>query len=414
MRGANPRIYWLFLYIFSNIIAACLMLSSGELIGDVAGNPLYSKSVLVWALFLVVSSYYIILVPLFDFLQKIKVKKINFPGSDDMIGERIGKFLLFFQLIYMSFNLVNGVNVAGSGPSGENIPFALFWVFFPIDSLVMLYYAFYRDNKMLPANIFIWIISNLIRGWSGMYLLVIFFEWCRAYRAGRIRLRWIVMVGSAVVLLYPILVNLKWIMRASSKVGFPEAADSAFSSLDGFDYFTLVGDGITHLISRFQTTSILVEVIHMRDLLQYEFSHGQFTPFWMEGLHGIAFDRLFYGEKSVPIGVAFTGYADFDSVFEVGTWNTNISFAGWFFIAPYLIPFYIIYTIFLAALSSFLVKKLDFGKQAEDMLWFAWLIYLLPPWHSAFVLFIYSLLLFIMLKFIFSWVGVGIGRNLRN
>lgn len=386
------------------------MLYSGELIGDVAGNILYSRSVLVWALFLILSSYYVILVPLFNFLSKLKVEKIQFPGSDVLIGERIGKFLLVCQLIYMSFNLVNGVNVAGSAPSSDSIPFALFWVFFPIDALMVLYYTFYRDNKMMPANIFVWVASNVIRGWSGIILLIIFFEWCRAYRAGKIRVRWIAMVGVGVVLLYPILLNLKWIMRASSKVGLFEAAESAFSALDGFDYLTLIGDGLTQLVSRFQTTANLVEVIHMKELLQNEFSQGKFTAFWMEGLHGIAFERLFYNEKSIPIGVAFTGYADFDSIFEIGSWNTNISFVGWFFIAPYLIPLYIIYTVFLAGLSFFLMRKLDASKQAEDMLWFSWLIYLLPPWHSAFVLFLYSLLVFIVMKFIFSWVTVSASK----
>ena len=157
-----------------------------------------------------------------------------------------------------------------------------------------------------------------------------------------------------------------------------------------------------HLIGRFQVTSMVVEVIRMSDLIQVEFTNGKFTPFWLEGLHGIIFNRLFTAEKYIPIGVAFTQYGDFGAQFDVGDWNTNIGYVGWFFIAPYLIPLYIFYTFLLGFFSFYLVKKIGISESSKDMLWLAWLVYLMPPWFAAFTGFIYTLFLFLVIKLILS------------
>jgi len=385
------------------------MFYTGELVGDVDGK-LYSKTVLGWALLLVISSYFLILQPLFNTLAKIKIKPLYFPGDDEVTGRRLGYVLFISQLVYLAFNLFYGVNVAGNSPTDDNIPFSFFWALFPVDTLVVIYYGNYRSSKMFYPNLFIWIIGNLIRGWSGVLFLVMFFEWCRAYRGGKISMRIILILAIFCVIFYPLLLNLKWIVRASaqSNVGLFELINTGISGFDASDYFSLIGDGILQVVSRFQTTSNLVEVIRLRELLQSEFLRGSFTPFWMEGLHGIVFERLFYSARSIPIGVAFTGYGDFNYIFDIGSWNTNIAFAGWFFIAPFLIPIYIAYTIFLGFLSFFLTRKISSLKQSEDMLWFMWLIYILPPWHSAFILFIYSLILFVVLKGIVSWVGFSL------
>jgi len=239
-----------------------------------------------------------------------------------------------------------------------------------------------------------------------MILFVIFFEWCRNVRNEKMTITRAVVLAIIVLIFYPVLIRFKWIIRASAGVNlsFNTIVDGLIHAFDGVNYFSVIGDGLTHILNRLQVTSIVVEVIRLSDQLQLAFASGKFTPFWMEGLHGITFDRLFYGEKSISIGIFFTSIGDFGWQFEVGDWNTNIGYVGWFFIAPYLIPIYILYTLFLGFVSFFIVKKIGITESAEDMLWFVWLIYLMPPWPAAFVNFIYALVVFLGIKSIFSFI----------
>jgi hypothetical protein len=400
VRLAKPRLAWLWLYVAVNLIGAAMMLSTGELIGDPKGNPVYDAGALLVATGMVVLSYILILGPLFNFLDRIKVEPLRLGDDDDETGRRIGKLLLVLQLGYMAFNLSTGVNIAGAHNEGTNSPFAILWVFIPVDTLCLIYYGVYRENRYFLPNVAVWLVSNLLRGWGGMYLAILFFEWCRATRNGRLKLRSIVIAGTAVIVLYPVVMNLKWLFRLSaSGVAMSDIADALLTNAEQLDYFSMIGEGVEHIVGRLQVTSLVVEVMRLSDLLQEKFAAADFMPFWHEGLHGIILDRLFVGEKSLSIGVAFTQYGTFDwDTGALGDWNTNIGYVGWFFIAPHLIPVYLLYTVFVAFLSIYLAKKIGMSELSRDMVWFGWLCYLLPPWFAVFITFIYSLFLFLAIK----------------
>lgn len=400
----SPRSPWLIVYLLSNIVAAIIIYNTGELIGDVAGNNLYSKPALIFATILVLLSYAIILKPIFNTFSRISIRGIDYRKSEAHIGEIIGKLLILLQLSFLIFNLSTGVNIAGANTIKTDNPLAIFWALVPVDMLFFVYYGLYRENKLFSPNLVVWVVSYLLRGWAGVFLFIIFFEWCRAVRTHKITLSRTAIASVFILVCYPLLSALKWLIRASAATGMTlEAIINGFgNAFRGLDYFSLIGDGVIHIISRLQVTSIVVEVMRMSDLLQSEFANAKFAPFWKEGLHGIILDRLFAGEKSMPIGVAFTQYGNFNWEFDVGNWNTNIGYVGWFFITPYLIPLYIVYTLFLGFLSFFLLKKIGISKSSEDMLWLAWLVFLLPPWIGAFVGFIYALLVFLFIKLIVS------------
>ncbi|WP_210546245.1 oligosaccharide repeat unit polymerase [Rhodoferax sp. PAMC 29310] len=400
------KIYWpwLFLYVFSNILAALIIWNTGELIGDLSGISLYSRTALLWATTLVVLSYIAIMWPVFKFISKLKIKKINFCFDDDQVGKRIGKLLLVLQISFMIFNISTGVNIAGSSNRTEGSLFSMLWVFIPTDALFFIYYGMHRENKYFYPNLIIWLLSNILRGWVSVLLFVIFFEWCRAIRNKKITTVITAFIGVAIIIVYPVVTNIKWIFRASanSNLSLTAMAADFFDVLRDASYITLIGDGISHLIGRFQVTSVVIEVMRLSDFLQTKLASGQFTTFWLEGFHGIVLSKLFPSEKYMSAGVAFTKYGDFGSKFEVGDWTTNIGYVGWFFIAPYLIPIYLAYTLLLGFISFYLVKKIGISESAKDMLWLAWLVYLMPPWFAAFTGFIYTLFLFLCIKFILT------------
>jgi hypothetical protein len=415
----NPRLPWLWLFVIVNIISALIILGSGELIGDFAGIALHSHGALLWATVLVVASYLLILGPVFNYFSRIRFRRINFGKDEEIIGKRIGLLLIVAQLLYIFFNMSTGVNIAGANIVRSDSPFSMLWVAFPVDALFIIYYGKYRDNRYFFPNLAIWLLSNILRGWASVYLIVIFLEWCRSVRRNKISLTRLVVLGVFIVALYPLMSILKWVMRASSIYGISldSIAEGISSNLSSADYITLIVDGITHLIGRIQSISPMVDVIRLSDFLQVKFSKGEFTPFWMEGLHGITLNRLFVGDRPMYIGVAFTNYEDFSFHYDVGDWSVSLGYASWFFITPHLIPLYILYTFVLGLFSFWLIKKIGWTVLTEDMLWFSWLLYILAPWLATFIAFLYALFVFLILKILFAHIPSirlrqkGLGQN---
>ena len=397
-----PRMPWVLMYVFSNIVGASIMLVTGNLIGDSTGGLVHSNVTLLWATALLVFSYIFMLVPVFNFVWRIRVKTTQFRMSDDILGKRIGIFLFILQVGYILFNYLNGVNVAGSIEKTDS-SLSVFFVLVPADALFLIYYGVFREHRYFYPNLLVWMASNLMRGWSGVFLFIVFFEWCRGIRNKKITLFALISGLLLLLFIYPALLNIKMAIRAAGNDGlsFNEIVSIGAATFAEGDFFSLAADGIFSLVGRVQIASVLVEVIRLKDVLQSEFMNGGFSPFWLEGLHGVVLDRL-TGGTSISIAAKFPEYANFPGNFELGQWNTNIGYVGWFFIAPILIPQYLLYTFLLASLSVFLTKKISNKNSAGDMIWIAWAVYLLAPWLNVFVTFVYALILFYFLKMFFS------------
>jgi len=403
----NPRLAWLWLFVLVNVIAALMMWNLGEILGG-TGTRVDSQSDLIWATLLVVVPYFVILGPVFGFISKIQFRSVDFGLDGAVLGRRIGQMLVVLQVLFVVFNLTEGVNIAGSGNTRSDSSFSILWVLIPVDALFIVYYGLYRENKWFYPNLIIWTISNFSRGWMGIFLLSIFLEWCRSVRNKRISISGVLLALAVTLALYPIFLSAKWLVRASASAGLslPEVIDGVANILSGSDYFSLIGDGVMHLIVRIQSVSMFVETMRLSDVLQAKFSAGEFSPFWMEGLHGLAIDRLFFGKRPMYIGVAFTAYGDFGSGYDVGDWNTSLGYMSWLFITPYLVPLYIAYTIFLGGVAFWMLKKCGSSLLAHDLLWYTWLVYLLAPWVAAFIGFIYALFIFFIIKMVVSKIPI--------
>lgn len=399
----SPRAPWLGLYIFINFIAGMMMLSTGELIGDVRGGAVYDFYVLIYSVFMVSGAYFLILSPLFNFLSRVRVGCLFGKEIEGGANDAVGVVLLLSQLLYLAFNYVYGVNVAGANDVRGGGALSIFWALFPVDALFLIFYGTARDSKYFKINAAVYLVSNMARGWSGVLLFFIFMEWCRLCRDGKINLFKIILATLVVLMAYPFIVGLKFYMRAGSgdfsSQGFGE---SLYGFSGGASYSELVYIGVLHVVERIQTVSMLVEVVRLKDVLSNAFYQEEFIPFWREGLHGIIIDRIFGSDRGVNLAVAFTAFADFGWSFDVGSWNTNVSYPAWAFISPYLIPAYFLYTVAICALSMVAMKLISKKDSAMDMLWISWLFFVLPPWFGTFVQFVYAALVFLFLKFVFS------------
>lgn len=399
-------LFWQWTYILVNVFALLSMLLTGELMGDAQGLTLQSSARLVIAGVAVVVSYWFLLGPLFNLIGRLHVAPLRFGPNLDLVEDRMGLFLIGAQLLFMAFNILFGVNVAGSATARTESSLSLLWIALPVDSLFLIYYAAARQSRFFRLNFLIYVLSNVMRGWTGIFLFVIFLEMCRASRAGKIRWRTIAPIGVAVLIFYPVLLNIKWLLRgaAATDVSILDGVDGLLQSLTADDYLNIVVDGVMQIVGRLQITSSVEEVIRFCGQLHHAFDMHSFKPFWLEGLHGIVYDRLMFGENRPAIGVAFTSIGEFPGDFDIGSWNTNTGWVGWLFVLPLWFPVFVLYTVALFYLCLYLAKKLGMNELLRDLVWFACLVYVLPGWLGAFVGFVYSLFVFLLLKLSFSYL----------
>lgn len=392
---------WLWIYIAANIIAAFIMFQEGALIGDLEGEKLLNSTVLIEAIVIVVLCYFLILKVFFNFLVKLRITKV-FPvkPEEPQSNKILGRIILGLQLLFVVFFLKEGVNVAGAGDAKSSSPLAFFWILMPIDTIFLVYYSFNRQDPLFKYNLIAYLLSNILRGWSGVFLFVLFFEWCHAFRRKKVTYSKVGIVGAIVLVLYPFLLNLKWVIRGLSNdsKNFASFVQLYLSSMNGSSYLEMFATGVGHLVGRLQHTSNIVEIIQMKAFLQQEFLKGNILPFWSDGLPQLAYRKILSVSAPPNVGVALTDYFFPFGDFELGSWNLNSGFAGWFFITPGLIPVYFLYIFFLCYLSVFLTKQLERKESSLDALWLAWLIYLVSGWIGAFIGFIYSIFIFILLR----------------
>lgn len=392
---------WLAIYVLSNLVALGISLNTGVLIGDADGIAVSSASTLASATIIVCLSYIIILGPLFSFLERMSAsKEIKTNPHRERTGEKIGIALISAQLLFFAFNVFYGVNTAGSANTRTDTPLSIVWVLIPVDYIFVVYYGLYRENRYFYPNLLIWSASNLARGWSSFLLIIIFLEHCRLHRERKITTTLMLTATAATVAIYPIVTAAKWAFRATSGTGIDMFSVISQIGLetatDG--YGILIQQGLFHLVGRLQNSSMLTVVIELTNKLQYEFISNSFTPFWREGLPGIIYEIIIDGRRSTPIGTAITGYASLGNPESFGDWNSNISYAGWFFIAPQHAFTYLIYTLTLCTASFFLIRKCGGRHLAIDGLWLAWLLYLMPPWWGAFMSYLQALLVMLILQ----------------
>ncbi len=392
---------WLVIFIIVNIWATKIIFSQKQLIGDLEGVKLESSSSLFIALFLVLLCYFLLLVIGFNYFRKIKIPRIiKTPKSLSYQAKfTVSSFILLLQLAFFIFNQTEGVNVAGSLNVKSNSTLAFIWVFLPIDYIFYLYFVTFRNEKLLKTNLVLFIISNLSRGWSGFILILLFLEWCNRYRNRTLNYFRIVLFSAGVILVYPYLLNLKWVIRASksSEIELSSSKDLLEGMIESKSYNELLSDGVEQIIGRLQQTAILTEVINKKELFENGIANDKFVSYYGEGFIQIAYRRII-GRNNIPnIGSMAPNYLRTDNPYELEAYNISVGLMSWVIILPFQIPLFFLYIGFLCYLSVFFARQINFTSAIDDAIWMSWLFLLAVGWISQFITFIYSILVFLII-----------------
>jgi hypothetical protein len=400
MRRLDPRLAWVGIFCLVNLVCGVAIYFTRSLLGEASGTTLLDRGVVPWITLLVIASYVVPLLVIFPLFSKIKIRSVNY--SKRNLGDAVGIICLILQLAYIAFFITTGVGVAGSANRTES-PFSVFWVLVNVDSLFFVYYGFYRSSRMFWPNLLASTLSNVLRGWNGIFLTILFMESCRLMRSGKLRLKHMLLGATFVVVGYPIIWSLKWQVRAVLSEGVKMSdlggiVTGVAGSLGASGFFQVVGLTLLGLLARLQLVSDVIVVLQSSHEIAARIAQGFVNPFWREGLLGLTLDRL-SGIRTVDLGVALADRLD---PFHQNNWNANPGYVGWFFIQPWAIPLYLLYSGFLCWISMYLVKKLAPRQSPMDMLWFAWCGYLIAGWIASFILFSFVLVIFHALHLVAS------------
>ncbi|RJG02932.1 oligosaccharide repeat unit polymerase [Noviherbaspirillum sedimenti] len=384
------RACWLAVYIAANLIAAIVFFRSGQLDGDLIGYPLPDHSVLVVASIAVVASYLIWMGPLFGAMNSFKVNslvpswgKIHLPHDEKFVGV----FVILVQLLFLLFNIAEGTNVAGSRFSTDS-PLRFIWILFVPDTLFLIYYGIYRKSRFFKFNLALYLISNVMRGWLGTWMIVFFME--GAYRVSEKRLDWkkVLLFLVAFSLLLPLLVQIKWTIRTVATGGVfngNEILEQILMFTNTANWFDSFREAIQPIVMRLQHLANVIAIIDQSSILSDGLKNREFLYFFEEGVPQYTIGQILGMTGVSDIHIMLLTYLIPEQLPVDTITNTHVGLAGWFWIAPHLISIYIFYLLVLCWAGIWLAKKIGGGNLLMSVVWFAWLGFLMNGWFAAYI-----------------------------
>jgi len=400
----NPKLIFLCVYIGFNILAAVFIYNNSSLIGDVASVHFHSWDILLPVFCFLILAYVIWLVFIYKLSFLMRVRQVISVTMVHVLDKPVGILILILQVTFIAYFFSTGTFSANSTAREGNV-LSAFWVLISVDNLFLIYYACYRHSKLFKYNLIIAIISNLMRGWSSIFLVILFMEFCRLYRAKRLKMRSLIISGVIVVTLYPVLYVFKLMIRANVG-GEVDAFNLVMMGLGlegGFtlsNYYSLMLIASEQIVVRFQLLSNALAIYEIKDYLGSSLYSGQIIPFWFEGIYGIIIHKLLSIDYPYDLGQMLAQYVTPLNI--DASWNANPTFLAWFFISPYTSIFYMLYLFALTCISVFLCKSIQVNGLYKDLVWFSWFSYIIPGWMASFILFIHSQIIFLVIILLFN------------
>ncbi|MDM5119741.1 oligosaccharide repeat unit polymerase [Aeromonas hydrophila] len=412
----NPKLIFLCVFIFFNILAAFLIHKDLSLIGDVASVNFHSWDIVLPTLCFLIASYIVWLAVIYNVLFSIKYRQVISESKLATLDKPVGVFIFIIQVAFISYFVSTGTFSANSTVREGSI-FSAFWVLVSVDNLFLIYYSCYRHSKLFKFNLVIAIISNIMRGWSSIFFVILFIEFCRLYRRKRLRMRNLVMSGTLVLVLYPVLYVFKLMMRATVSGGEADAFNLVMTGLgleSGFtlsNYYSLMLISLEQIVVRFQLLSNALAIYEIKDFFNASLEAGRIIPFWFEGIYGLIIHKFLSIDYPLDLGQMLAQYVTPLNV--DASWNANPTFLAWFFISPDTSLIYMIYLISLAYISVVLCKALQINGLYKDFVWFSWFSYIIPGWIASFILFVHSQLIFLVIIILFNFIYREISKRER-
>lgn len=359
----SPFYLCVILYTLSNVTYALTAIASRGMLIEFYYYNVDSGLMLQALLFQSISLLLIIIVyEVYKRKSKFKIVELN--GYGDLAGW----ILLLYQTLYILLAIFFGVGVVGREDVGIGGIILSLVSFFSADAIFFIVGSQLKSNKMFRINLGIYLISSLVRGWLGGFLIAFFIYLCRKrYLAISIKSLFVYIFGAVFIfLLSPVLIDLKFAIRNEVKL-----------DLDFTNYSEKIEFATDYLLSRFQHVGHVYLILGKEDYYYQAYKDSQIRSFFLEGNVQYSIYNKLIGLQDVPFS-EFLVRDEFG-----GSWNTNTGLAGWFLILKEGILFFILYWASLIFITYKLIYKYA-TKQLFLVISVFMLVYLYHGWLSAF------------------------------
>ncbi|WP_274679864.1 oligosaccharide repeat unit polymerase [Vibrio aestuarianus] len=395
----------LLLYIFFNTYGLFYVFLNKETFGDFV-LPLKSDYFLLLAYLSVIIPFVFFNLWLFPYFQN----RMRMSTPRLSTENKMSMFVLILQVMFIVFNLIEGVNSAGSNLTTSS-PIKYIFIMFAPDMFFLILYGFARNNTFFKYNLIVYLISNLQRGWLGGLLTVLiieFFVFYKKYGFSRKLIFTVSSLGALVILISPYLVALKWAVRAYFG-GISSDTNAEFDlifSLGNKEYLTSLGETLNYIIARFQVLSNTYLMFEYSNVIYSAADKGEFVSFYLVGLPQMLIIKLF-GFDYQMLNSFIASIFDSNYYINSSTYNTHTGWFGWVISEPYLVIQYFIYSVSLIWFVVYFSSKIG-GEYIYIVTWVMTLMLFMQGWIHAYISLLIALVAFLFVK---SCLNIRIPRR---
>lgn len=399
------QVYMLLLYIFFNTYGLFYVFLNKETFGDFV-LPLKSDYFLLLAYLSVIIPFVFFNLWLFPYFQN----RMRMSTPRLSTENKMSMFVLILQVMFIVFNLIEGVNSAGSNLTTSS-PIKYIFIMFAPDMFFLILYGFARNNTFFKYNLIVYLISNLQRGWLGGLLTVLiieFFVFYKKYGFSRKLIFTVSSLGALVILISPYLVALKWAVRAYFG-GISSDTNAEFDlifSLGNKEYLTSLGETLNYIIARFQVLSNTYLMFEYSNVIYSAADKGEFVSFYLVGLPQMLIIKLF-GFDYQMLNSFIASIFDSNYYINSSTYNTHTGWFGWVISEPYLVIQYFIYSVSLIWFVVYFSSKIG-GEYIYIVTWVMTLMLFMQGWIHAYISLLIALVAFLFVK---SCLNIRIPRR---
>lgn len=362
-------------YLAFNINTCIKTIQEGVLQDEFSGFAAPSAMVCVMLLIGIALSYLLVQFLLFDSLCLAGRSR---PLRSDFfeLPAQIHVMVLLLMVAQMWFQLSTGSGIAGSAEKTDS-PLRYLIYGIPIDMIALIYLAAADDRRLYKANIAVYLLSSLARGWSSGLLFLVCIAAIRS-KGIRISMRMLLTVGLTVVVVAPLILVLRFVTR-----------DSALQIADVDAVLDLVLDGqnlylyiLGFVSDRLQHFTSVAHLFESRDVIGAALDAGEIRPFFLNGPWPYSLASVFGHQLAPELNWWLTVQAfglDEDAV----GYAVHVGMIGWPVVAPSLLAVYVLYIGGLGWASIQLSRAIG-SKAVLDLTWLLWFLFLMNGWYGAF------------------------------
>lgn len=316
--------------------------------------------------------------------------KTAFSYKDKSPSKFIGKTIFILQILDLLTLLLFDFGRVGGSSSSTNL-LAILVSYTSSDILFLLYYGHYREKGIPYFNLGLYLMINVLKGWTGIWLILFFIEiYFQLTKRPFKEIVRIVLVSFVVIFaLYPTINKYKYLIRGG----------------EYYEQSTLL-ESAAKLAVRLQYTTNVILIAQDTESLKSGLKKGTIIPYYLDSKIGNHFvtPNSMNLQKYLTVNYLidknlFNTNTDFE---ELG-WYTGVGIVGWLFVLDSgdLILYFIFITLLIAApfiLNHYFLKAKGLIPVIQTLTF----SYVFHGWFAVHIAFIFGLVLYIILYNIFN------------